>query len=71
MSTKNLRKHLELSGDVDDLARAEAEAEARKELSAIERALEDLYLNGFTGMSEKNCDVLFAVGRYVSNEEAK
>lgn len=71
MSTKHLRKHLELSGDVDDLARADAEEEARKELSAIERACEDIYIHGFTGMSDKSRDVLFAVGRYVGNEVAK
>ena len=70
MSTKALRKHLELSGDIDDYARAKAAEEAQVELSAIERACEDLYINGFGGMSVKSRDVLFAIGRYASNEEA-
>lgn len=70
MTTKQLRKHLELSGDIDDYARAEAEEEARKELDALERACEDFYLHGIASMSDKSRDVFDAIGRYVTNEEA-
>ena len=63
MTTKQLWKHLELSGDIDDYARATEEEGARKELRAIERACEDIYLHGFTGMSDTSRELLFSIGK--------
>lgn len=68
MSTKWLRKHLDLSGDIDDYARAKAEEEARGELEAIERACIDLFLHGRQGVSDASLEVLTDVGAFAHGE---